>query len=131
MSEREKEVFSNWFNSQHLCEFINKYRGTDISDEELIEVFISEPDILVELFIGFSTDAEFVKQMEPMKETFPIIANMTEEQREKVINQKATFSDFARDFGVEEDADEITMMTLLQQIQKPEQAKEAKKLNDD
>lgn len=69
--------------------------------------------------------------MEPMKETFPIIANMTEEQREKVINQKATFSDFARDFGVEEDADEITMMTLLQQIQKPEQAKEAKKLNDD
>lgn len=128
---REKRVFRNWFNSQHLCEFINKYRGTDIADEELIEAFVSEFDILAELFIGFSTDTEFVKQMELAKETMPIIANMSKEQREQVINQKATFSDFARSFGVDEDVDEITLMTLLHQIHKPEQAEVAKKVDDD
>jgi len=130
-TEREKCVFRNWISSKHLCEFINKYRGIDMDDEELIEAFVSEFDILAELFSGFSTDAEFVQQIEIAKVTFPIIANMAEEQREQVINRKATFSDFARGFGVEEDADEITMMTLLHQIQKPEQAEEAKKLDND
>lgn len=128
---REKSVFRNWFNSKHLCEFINKYRGTDVADEELIDAFVSEFDILAELFIGFSTDTEFVKQMELAKETMPIITNMTEEQREQVIKQKATFSDFARSFGVDEDVDEITLMTLLHQIHKPEQAEVAKKVDDD
>lgn len=130
-TDREKRVFHNWFNSERLCQFINEYRGTDIEDEELIEVLVSNFDILSELFIGFSSDTEFVKQMELAKETISIIANMTEEQREQVINQKATFSDFARSFGVDDDVDEITLMTLLHQIHKPEQAEVAKKVDDD
>lgn len=128
---KEKAVFSKWVKGEHLCAFIKEYRGSEITDAELLESLISNYDILYEQFSGYSSNVEFLKLAKLAKDAVPLWSNIRQEQREQMISEKATFSDFASCAGIDEDADEIKLMTLLHQMQKPEQSETAKKLDED
>lgn len=130
-TQREKDVFNKWLESKHLCSFIEEYRGYEITDEELLKLLISNYDILHELFSGYSSNVEFLKMLNLAKDAVPLWSNIGQEQGEQMICENATFSDFARCAGVDEDADEIKLMTLLHQMQKPEQSEMAMKLDED
>ena len=130
-TEREKIVFHNWFNGEHLCALIKEYLGSEMTDAELVELLISNYDIIYELFSGYSSNDEFLKQVKLAKDVVPLWNNIGQEQRQQMISENSTFTDFARCAGVEEDADEIKLITLLHQMQKPEQGDIAKKLDED
>lgn len=130
-TEREKAVFSKWFNGENLCKLIEDYRGSEMTDVELVELLTSNFDILYELFAGYSSNYEFLKQVKLAKNMVPIWNNIGPEQRQQMMSENAKVTDFARYAGLDEDADEIKLMTLLHQMQKPEQAEMAKKLDED
>lgn len=129
---REKEIFERWFESQKFCSFIDEYRGSDISDDKLKEVLVENIDMIIELMIGLSEDDELRSQMESANVMFKkLLYDMTPEQRMQVINDKSTLADFAKNFGVCDDVDEISLVMRLHQLQKPEQYEMTIKLDDE
>ena len=131
-TDKEKEIFGRWFKSKKLCSFIAEYRGTNISDDKLKEVLIEKFDIIIELMIGFSSDEELRGQMANANDMFTkVMGKMTTEQRVQLIDDNATLADFAKNFGVCDDVDEISLVMRLHQLQKPEQYEMTTKLDEE
>ena len=130
-SNNEKVILHNWLRNDHLVEVIRKCYDKNITDEMLKKILLSNFDIFYDLFDGFTTDVEFMKLLKAAKESAPIIDSMSHEQKEQILSENATFTDFARSFGVIEDADEITLLRMLCQREQPQHVGMVRKLDED
>ena len=128
----EKIVFNRWLNSQNLIAFLEKYRGKDIDKTNLGAILLNNFLIVIEILLGFMEDSERKQQMTMSLEIMPkLLENMTPEGILKISDDDASYEDFARSLGIEDDGDDITLTKLIYQLQRPEDAENATKMDED
>lgn len=131
-TEQEKKVFDKWLRSKNLMLFLDEHRGRDITESELGEVLLNNFHIVIEILLGFMADSELKEQMATSLNMMPgLLKNMSPDGVMRIADENATYEDFARSLGVNEDADEITLTKLMYQSQHPEDALTATKMDED
>ncbi len=131
-SDNEKYVFNKWLNSNNLICFLDNYRGNDINEVKLGEIILNNFNIVIELLIGFIADSDFKNQMVTSLNIMPgLIKMMSPDGIMEIADENATYADFARNMGINEDADEITLAKLMYQLYRPEDALTAVKMDED
>lgn len=131
-TEQEKKVFDKWLRSKNLMLFLDEHRGRDITESELGEVLLNNFHIVTEILLGFMADSELKEQMATSLNMMPgLLKNMSPDGVMRIADENATYEDFARSLGVNEDADEITLTKLMYQSQQPEDALTATKMDED
>lgn len=131
-TDNEKRVFDNWFNSQNLIDFLEQYRGKDIDKTNLGAILLNNFLIVIEILLGFMEDSERKQQMTMSLEIMPkLLENMTPEGILMISDDDASYEDFARSLGIEDDGDDITLTKLIYQLQRPEDAEKAIKMDED
>lgn len=125
---REQRIFKRWKDSRKLRQFIENYIHKDISEDVMREELITDPDIMIELFVGFSSDNEFGSS----KTVFSnVITQMTPEQCAKSFSEDISLTDYARSLGFEDDLDEISLVMKMYETQRPDQAEKSQKIDED
>lgn len=129
---REQRIFKRWKDSRKLRQFIENCIHKDISEDVMREELITDPDIMIELFAGFSSDNEFGSQMEYSKTVFSnVVTQMTPEQCVKATSEDITLTNYARSLGFEDDLDEISLVMKMYKAQRPDQAEKSQKIDED
>lgn len=131
-THNEKIVFDRWFNSQNLIEFLEQYRGKDIDKANLGAILLHNFWIVIEILLGFMEDSERKQQLAMPLNIIPkLLKNISPEGILKITDDDASYEDFARSLGVEDDGDDITLTKLICQLQRPEDAEKAIKMDED
>lgn len=131
-ADSEKRVFDRWFNSPNLMAFLEQYRGKDIDKTNLGAILLNNFGIVIEILLGFMEDSERKQQMAMSLNIMPnLLKNMTADGILKISDDSASYEDFAHSLGIEDDGDDITLTKLIYQLQRPEDAAKAVKMDED
>ena len=87
---------------------------------------------LAELMLPLLSNEQLRAQMTSSLKLFPgLLRRMTPEGKLLIAQENATYEDFARSLGINDDADEITLTRLIYQTQQPDDPSSAIKLDID
>lgn len=131
-SEHEQTVFTSWQNSKNLMAFLNECRTNSVDPCDLGLILLENFNIVVELMLPLLSSEQLKTQMSSSLKLFPNLLNrMTPDGKFLIVQENATYEDFARSLGIQDDADEITLTRLMYQSQRPEDASAAIKMDTD
>ena len=131
-SEHEQSVFESWQNSNNLMSFLNECRTSSVDPCDLGIMLLGNFNIVVELMLPLLSSKQLRTQMSSSLKLFPNLLNhITPEGKLLITQEDATYEDFARSLGIKDDADEITLTSLMYQAQCPDNASAAIKMDTD
>lgn len=131
-SEHEQSVFQSWQNSNNLMPFLNECRTNNVDPCDLGIMLLGNFNIVVELMLPLLSNEQLKTQMSSSLKLFPsLLSRMTPEGKLLITQENATYEDFARSLGIQDDADEITLTRLMYQSQRPDDASAAIKMDTD
>lgn len=131
-SEHEQSVFRSWQNSKNLMPFLNKCCTNSVDPCDLGIMLLGNFNIVVELMLPLLSSEQLRTQMSSSLKLFPsLLSRMTPEGKLLIAQEKATYEDFARSLGIQDDADEITLTSLMYQSQRPDDVSAAIKMDTD
>lgn len=131
-SDHEQTVFISWQNSKNLMAFLNECRTNSVDPCDLGLILFENFNIVVELMLPLLSSEQLKTQMSSSLKLFPNLLNrMTPDGKFLIAQENATYEDFARSLGIQDDADEITLTRLMYQSQRPDDASAAIKMDTD
>jgi hypothetical protein len=131
-SEHEQLVFTSWQNSKNLMPFLQQCLSNPVDLYNLGIIFLENFNIVAELMLPLLSNEQLRAQMTSSLKLFPgLLRRMTPEGKLLVAQENATYEDFARSLGINDDADEITLTRLIYQTQQPDDPSAAIKLDID
>ena len=131
-SEHEQSVFLSWQNSENLMPFLNQCRSNSVDPCDLGMLLLGNLNIISELMLPLLSNEQLRAQMSSSLKLLPsLLGRMTPEGKLLITQENATYADFARSLGIKDDADEITLTSLMYQAQRPDDASAAIKMDTD
>lgn len=131
-SKKEKKIINRWFACNNLCGFIEQLSNNNFTDYELKEILVTNFNILIELLCGYTSDDELEKQLTNAGNSMNrLFDTLSREERKKLINENVTIAAIARSYGIHEDVDEISLLTLMCQLLDSNQVDNARKISDE
>ena len=122
-SDEEKTIFKKWENSTKLMLLFKRIITENISEEEFINVFISDPNIITDLLCGIKESTISNSQLDSSIAMLPDLLTKTKPQSlSSIVSKESSFADFTKSFGIVDDADEITLTKHIFQQYYPEKS---------
>jgi hypothetical protein len=131
-SAHEQLIFTNWQNSKNLMPFLKQCLSNSVNPCDLGTLLLENFNIITELMLPLFSNEQLRSQMSSSLKLFPgLLRRMTLEGKLLIAQENATYGDFARSLGINDDADEITLTRLIYQTQRPDDPYAAIKLDID
>lgn len=131
-TEHEQLVFASWQNSKNLMPFLRQCLSNTADPYDLSILLLENFNIVAELMLPLLSNEQLRVQMSSSLKLFPgLLSHMTPEGKLLIAQENATYEDFARSLGINDDADEITLTRLIYQAQRPDDPSAAIKLDID
>lgn len=130
-SEHEKVVLERWSSNAKFSQFVKELVEKDYNENEVREMIFSDFDIISTLFTGFISDEMINKGMKAAETMFPTIVKGVSPEIIEQFKENASLSSLAQVMGIEDDADETSILLKMVAKHNLEYADMAKKLNTD
>lgn len=130
-SEHEKVVLERWSSNAKFSQFVKELVEKDYNENEVREMIFSNFDIISTLFTGFISDEMINKGMKDAETMFPTIVKGASPEMIEQFKKNASLLSLAQMMGIEDDADETSILLKMVAKQNLEYADIAKKLNTD
>ncbi|MFG6372856.1 MAG: DUF2971 domain-containing protein [Oscillospiraceae bacterium] len=103
-------IIHQWENSKTLIDFLDRSEGVSMSEEEVNRTLFDNFDVVLSIINPLIDDVAGEKNMPIISsELSGILENLTEDGKMQLIQNKGTYSDYVKGFGVDIDADEIEL----------------------
>ena len=103
-------MIHQWERDKTLIDFLDKTDGASMSDEEIDKILFDNFDAVLGVIGPLIDDVAGEKNMPITSSTLSgILENLTEDGKMQLIQNKGTYSDYVKGFGVNIDADEIEL----------------------
>lgn len=121
LSSDEQRLVQRLLNSELLTSFVAECRGAAKTEEEMGQLLYDNAIVIVELLQTVLEDEVFGPSLRISAQMFPrIIEQLTPEGMLQVLDDDATFEDYARANGIMEDDDEIGLTMRMSEKISPE-----------
>lgn len=120
-SDKNKPIIINLMNNKQLHNFLNKYSGLSFDNIDVSKFIYQNFDVVINILSNILADDEIQKKIEFTNRMMPeLYARMTPEGIINLPEHVETFESYIRNMGIEDDADEISLVKLLYMKQKPD-----------
>ena len=124
--ENDKEIIDKLINGA-FGSFYRKHCNEELTEEAISNLLFDNFEIVKELMDIVANNSKYGEQLRVSNQMMPkIIENMDDNGRATLLDDNATFIDFAKSNGIDEDVDEMQFASLLYQKNFPEKADTAK-----
>ena len=131
-AEEEEMLFHYWKGNSKIEQFVRDYSKLNLSVEKQKELIWNHFDILIDIIKGFlmvdslkMQTTEILTIFQNCKKELPLMKD------KEIVFGKAKLEEIVRRQGIEIDADEITLLSYIYQLQRPNDAKTAYCLDKD
>lgn len=118
--EEEKILFHYWKSNSKIEQFIKNYATLNLSIDEQKELIWNHFDVLIDIIKGFllvdtlkAQTEEILTVFENCKKELPLMKD------KQIALGKVKMEEIVKKQGIEMDADEITLLSLIYQLQRP------------
>lgn len=130
-SESNIIIFERLFKSENFMDyFTSRFNNASLSNEEIGKHLINHMEILVEMYSSILADEETRKKLEYIEKIIPelenkemLISAITFDEREK------TLKSIIHNMGIDDDVDEIALISSLYIQQQPNEYEKAIRMN--
>lgn len=124
---KNKPIIKKLMNNNQLCDFFNNTHG--LSDEAAVKYLFDHFDIIIGIMSSVAADEKTGKKMELTTKAVPeLIKYITPEGQLKLPEAMFSYESFIRSMGIEDDADEISLVKSYYMKQKPDDRNTALKM---
>lgn len=127
-TDKNKPIIINLMNSKQLWHFLNE--TSELSEEDLNKYLYAHLGVLIDIISSIALNDEARKKMELTNKMMPQLENYEPSKGQfKFPEKTVSFESFIRGEGIEDDADEISLVKLYYMKQKPDDCNAASKIN--
>lgn len=114
-------IIHQWEKNKTLIDFLDKTDRASMSDEEINKAFFDNFDVVISIISPLIDDGAGERTM-PITSSMlsGVLENLTEDGKIQLIQNKGTYSDYVKGFGVDIDADEIELTEKAYEQIQPE-----------
>ncbi|MCH5271962.1 MAG: DUF2971 domain-containing protein [Lachnospiraceae bacterium] len=126
-TDKNKPIIINLMNSKQLRHFLNE--TSELSEEDLNKYLYAHPGVLIDIISSIASNDEARKKMELTNKMRPQLEKYEPPKGQfKFPEKTVSFESFIRSEGIEDDADEISLVKSYYMKQKPDDCDKASKI---
>lgn len=127
-TDKNKPIIINLMNSKQLRHFLNE--TSELSEEDLNKYLYAHLGVLIDIISSIASNDEARKKMELTNKMMPQLENYEPPKGQfKFPEKTVSFESFIRSEGIEDDADEISLVKSYYMKQKPDDYNTASKID--
>lgn len=132
-SEEEKKVLKYWSNNSLIQSYLKDDSKIISNSENEMQLFLDNIDFFIEMLRGFVLYKKYESETVELIKVFENGRGLksTEIENKSFDTYKEILEDLVEKDGIENDADEISLIKLLHMSQKPNDTLKAKKMDED